>query len=182
MRVLVHGAGGHMGRIVCDLAQNGSCGATLAARVSPELETNAAEHVFSFIGSVRRAGGRDRRFFRGFRDRAALRLCSAHEHAARRGNDGAQRGRTYGDRTCGAANPRVFCGEHVCRRGAFDPSCAADGKDVPFRADRDRRNASLPKARCAQRHRARHCARPAGGSSRTDASLRAQRDAQTRRK
>lgn len=49
MRVLVHGAGGHMGRIVCDLAQNGSCGATLAARVSPELETNAAEHVFSSL-------------------------------------------------------------------------------------------------------------------------------------
>lgn len=46
MKILVHGAGGHMGQIVCRMAEEGRCGAELAARVSPELTSDPANAVF----------------------------------------------------------------------------------------------------------------------------------------
>ena len=43
MRILVHGAGGHMGRIISGMAAEGRCGAELIARVSPELQADPEE-------------------------------------------------------------------------------------------------------------------------------------------
>ena len=56
MRILVHGAGGHMGRIICAMASEGRSGAELAAQVSPELTSVPSENVYAslweFPGSV----------------------------------------------------------------------------------------------------------------------------------
>ena len=56
MKILVHGAGGHMGQIICRMAEEGRSGAELAARVSPELASDPANAVYSsldeFTGSV----------------------------------------------------------------------------------------------------------------------------------
>lgn len=49
MKILVHGAGGHMGQIVCRMAEEGRCGAELAARVSPELASDPSNAVFSSL-------------------------------------------------------------------------------------------------------------------------------------
>ena len=47
MKILVHGAGGHMGQIVCRMAEEGRNGAELAARVSMELTSDPAQSVFT---------------------------------------------------------------------------------------------------------------------------------------
>ena len=49
MKILVHGAGGHMGRIICGMAEEGRFGAELAAKVSPELESDPANAVFTTL-------------------------------------------------------------------------------------------------------------------------------------
>ena len=49
MKILVHGAGGHMGQIVCCMSEEGRCGAELAARVSPELASDPSNAVFSSL-------------------------------------------------------------------------------------------------------------------------------------
>ena len=49
MRILVHGAGGHMGRIICGMAAEGRCGAELTAQVSPELQAVPSSAVFSAL-------------------------------------------------------------------------------------------------------------------------------------
>ena len=49
MKILVHGAGGHMGRIICGMAEEGRCGAELAAKVSPELASDPANAVFTTL-------------------------------------------------------------------------------------------------------------------------------------
>ncbi len=49
MKILVHGAGGHMGQIVCRMADEGRCGAELIARVSPELTSDAANAVYAAL-------------------------------------------------------------------------------------------------------------------------------------
>jgi 4-hydroxy-tetrahydrodipicolinate reductase len=46
MKVLIHGAGGHMGRIVCQMVRDGVCGAAVAACVSPELTADPAQQIF----------------------------------------------------------------------------------------------------------------------------------------
>ena len=56
MKILVHGAGGHMGQIICRMAEEGRSGAELTARVSPELASDPANAVYSsldeFTGSA----------------------------------------------------------------------------------------------------------------------------------
>lgn len=56
MKILVHGAGGHMGQIICRMAQEGRSGAELIARVSPELASDTENAIYSsldeFTGSV----------------------------------------------------------------------------------------------------------------------------------
>ncbi len=56
MKILVHGAGGHMGRIICAMASEGKSGAELAAQVSPELQSDPANAVYTdlneFTGTV----------------------------------------------------------------------------------------------------------------------------------
>ncbi len=56
MKILVHGAGGHMGRIICEMASEGRYGAELTAQVSPELQSDPANGVFTtldeFTGAV----------------------------------------------------------------------------------------------------------------------------------
>ena len=56
MKILVHGAGGHMGQIICRMAEEGRAGAELTARVSPELASDPARSVFTalneFTGSA----------------------------------------------------------------------------------------------------------------------------------
>ena len=47
MKILVHGAGGHMGQIVCRMAEEGRGGAELTARVSPELVSDPANAVYT---------------------------------------------------------------------------------------------------------------------------------------
>ena len=49
MRILVHGAGGHMGRIISGMAAEGRCGAELIARVSPELQADPEAAVFTAL-------------------------------------------------------------------------------------------------------------------------------------
>ena len=49
MKILVHGAGGHMGQIVCRMAEEGRFSAELAARVSPELTSDPANAVFTSL-------------------------------------------------------------------------------------------------------------------------------------
>ena len=49
MNILIHGAGGHMGRIVCQMARDGVCGAAVAACVSPELTADPAQHIFQTL-------------------------------------------------------------------------------------------------------------------------------------
>lgn len=53
MKVLVHGAGGHMGRILCHLAEEGKCGAELTAQVSPELESDPANGIYKTLDEFR---------------------------------------------------------------------------------------------------------------------------------
>lgn len=56
MKILVHGSGGHMGRIICAMAAEGRCGAELTAQISPELTADPAASVFTslndFTGDV----------------------------------------------------------------------------------------------------------------------------------
>ena len=56
MKILVHGSGGHMGRIICGMAEEGKCGAELTAQVSPELQADPAVNIFTrledFSGTV----------------------------------------------------------------------------------------------------------------------------------
>lgn len=47
MKILVHGAGGHMGQVVCRMAEEGRYGARLMAQVSPEFSTNPINDVYS---------------------------------------------------------------------------------------------------------------------------------------
>ncbi len=49
MKILVHGAGGHMGRIICGMAAEGRYGAELTAQVSPELQSDPANAVFTAL-------------------------------------------------------------------------------------------------------------------------------------
>ena len=49
MKILVHGAGGHMGQIVCRMAEEGKCGARLIAQVSPEFSSNPANDVYTTL-------------------------------------------------------------------------------------------------------------------------------------
>ena len=49
MRILVHGAGGHMGRIISGMAAEGRCGAELIARVSPELQADPEAAVYTAL-------------------------------------------------------------------------------------------------------------------------------------
>ncbi|MBQ6509202.1 MAG: 4-hydroxy-tetrahydrodipicolinate reductase [Flexilinea sp.] len=49
MRILVHGAGGHMGRIICGMAAEGRCGAELTAQVSPELQSDPDNAVYTAL-------------------------------------------------------------------------------------------------------------------------------------
>lgn len=49
MRILVHGAGGHMGRIICGMAAEGRCGAELTAQVSPELQADPDNAVYTSL-------------------------------------------------------------------------------------------------------------------------------------
>ena len=53
MKVLVHGAGGHMGQIVCRMAEEGKSGAELIARVSPELVSDPGNHVYTNLGEFK---------------------------------------------------------------------------------------------------------------------------------
>ena len=56
MKILVHGAGGHMGQIICRMALEGKYSAELTAKVSPELQSDPANAVYSsldeFTGTV----------------------------------------------------------------------------------------------------------------------------------
>lgn len=56
MKILVHGAGGHMGRILCAMAAEGRYGAELIAQVSPELTSVPADNIYTslaeFTGAV----------------------------------------------------------------------------------------------------------------------------------
>ena len=47
MRILIHGAGGHMGRILCGMAEEGRCGAELIAQVSPELRDDPDAGIYT---------------------------------------------------------------------------------------------------------------------------------------
>ena len=49
MKILVHGAGGHMGQVVCRMAESGKCGARLMAQVSPEFSSNPANDVYTTL-------------------------------------------------------------------------------------------------------------------------------------
>ena len=49
MKVIVHGAGGHMGRIICGMAEEGKCGAELAAQISPELTADPAAGIYTAL-------------------------------------------------------------------------------------------------------------------------------------
>lgn len=49
MKILVHGAGGHMGRIICGMAGEGRCGAELTAQVSPELQADPGAAIYSAL-------------------------------------------------------------------------------------------------------------------------------------
>lgn len=49
MKVLVHGAGGHMGRIVSEMAEEGKYGAVLTAQVSPELQSDPAAGIYTSL-------------------------------------------------------------------------------------------------------------------------------------
>ena len=49
MKVLVHGAGGHMGQILCHMAEEGKYGAELAAQVSPELTSDPAAAIYESL-------------------------------------------------------------------------------------------------------------------------------------
>ena len=56
MKILVHGAGGHMGQIICRMAEEGRSGAELTVRVSPELVSDPENAVYAsldeFTGST----------------------------------------------------------------------------------------------------------------------------------
>lgn len=49
MKVLVHGAGGHMGQIICRMAEDGKCGARLIAQVSPEFSSNPSNDIYTTL-------------------------------------------------------------------------------------------------------------------------------------
>lgn len=49
MKVIVHGAGGHMGRIICGMAEESKCGAELAAQISPELTADPAAGIYTAL-------------------------------------------------------------------------------------------------------------------------------------
>ncbi len=49
MRILVHGAGGHMGQIICRMAAEGRAGAELIAQVSPELQSDPVNAIYSSL-------------------------------------------------------------------------------------------------------------------------------------
>ena len=49
MRIIVHGAGGHMGRIICGMAEEGKCGAELTAQVSPELTADPSAGIYTSL-------------------------------------------------------------------------------------------------------------------------------------
>ena len=49
MKILVHGAGGHMGQIVCRMAEEGQNGAELAAQVSMELTSDPSRSVYTTL-------------------------------------------------------------------------------------------------------------------------------------
>ena len=49
MKILVHGSGGHMGRIVCGMVREGRSGAELAAQVSPALQSDPAANIFTSL-------------------------------------------------------------------------------------------------------------------------------------
>jgi len=53
MKVLVHGAGGHMGQIVCQMVREGKYGAELEARVSPELASDPANAVYATLNEYK---------------------------------------------------------------------------------------------------------------------------------
>lgn len=56
MKIIVHGATGHMGNIICTMAKNGYKGAELAASVSvdamPDSEANIYTHLSDFKGDA----------------------------------------------------------------------------------------------------------------------------------
>lgn len=45
MKILVHGAGGHMGQIICRMAQEGRFGAELAAQADPMMEADPSKNI-----------------------------------------------------------------------------------------------------------------------------------------
>lgn len=49
MKILVHGAGGHMGQVVCRMAEEGKYGARLMAQVSPEFSSNPSNDVYTSL-------------------------------------------------------------------------------------------------------------------------------------
>ena len=52
MRVLIHGSTGRMGKILCELLENGYQNLTLAARVSPEETADPASCVYTSLAEV----------------------------------------------------------------------------------------------------------------------------------
>lgn len=53
MKVLVHGAGGHMGQIVCRMAEEGRFGAELTAQVSMEYTSDPANAIFTSLNEFK---------------------------------------------------------------------------------------------------------------------------------
>jgi len=49
MRIIVHGATGRMGAIICGMLQEGRDGLELCARVSPEYSEDAAQHCYTTL-------------------------------------------------------------------------------------------------------------------------------------
>ena len=49
MKILVHGAGGHMGQIICRMAESGRFGAELIAQVSPELDFDPSNAIYTSL-------------------------------------------------------------------------------------------------------------------------------------
>ena len=52
MRVLIHGSTGRMGKILCQLLEDGYQNLTLAARVSPEETADPANCVYTSLAEV----------------------------------------------------------------------------------------------------------------------------------
>lgn len=49
MKILVHGAGGHMGRIICEMAAEGKFGAELTAQADPFLKADPENAVYTSL-------------------------------------------------------------------------------------------------------------------------------------